>query len=450
MTLSIEAAARDVGDELALIAGGERISFSDLAKRVAVVRAELRVTRAGVGQPFVLRAKPQLDTLLTVYALVEEKIPFAPIHPRLTEVEATALTSGLESLDKNRVIDDRVLAIVFTSGTAGKSKGAILDRSAFEASATASAANLPWKKNERWLLCMPLAHVGGLSIVTRCLMGRRTVVFQPKFDADAVLSAIANGDVTRVSVVPTMLFDLLALDRDNHLAKLETVLLGGAAASPKLLEESARRGIRTLTTYGLTEACSQVTTQRPRDPRVLESGSGHALRGTEIRITKPDGTLCEPAEIGSISIRGATMMRGYVGAPSLDGKFFDTGDVGAMDTNGTLHVASRRRDVIISGGENIYPLEVEAALTACTGIDAAVVFGVSDERWGESVAAVLVVGENFDETRAAEELATKLARFKCPRKIAVTSALPKSEGGKVARAEVEKSFISRLKTWRSF
>lgn len=448
MSLSIEDAARENGDAIALVADGQSFSFRVLAGKIAPLRSQLRELR-DASKPFVLRARPTLETILTVYAHLEEKIPFVPIHPRLTDAEASALIADIESLDKNRAIDDRTLAVVFTSGTSGKSKGAILDRSAFEASANASAANLPWRENDSWLLCMPLAHVGGLSVVTRCLMGRKTVVFHPKLDADVVLTEIAKGDITRVSVVPTMLFDLLAKDRDNHLAELETVLLGGAAASPKLLEECARRKVRALTTYGLTEACSQVTTQRPRDPQTLEAGSGHVLVGTEIKITNDSNDLCKPGEIGSISIRGKTLMRGYVGASSLDGKFFDTGDVGALDERGALHVASRRRDVIISGGENIYPLEVEGALTACTGVDAAVVFGVTDERWGETVAAVLVAGENFDEARVAGELVTKLARFKHPRKIAVVTELPKSEGGKVARAEVEKRFISQLKTWRN-
>jgi o-succinylbenzoate---CoA ligase len=449
MSLSVEGAAREMGDRPALVADGQTFSFRDLVEKIAPMRREFRENHDGTGRPYVLYAEPTLDTVLSVYAFIEEKIPFLPIHPRNTPAENLNIIVDLESACKNSPIDDRTLAVVLTSGTSGKSKGAILDRSAFEASANASAANLPWQKNDRWLLCMPLAHVGGLSVVTRCLMGRSCVVFHPKFDADLVLATIARGDITRMSVVPTMLFDLLARDHDNHLSKLETVLLGGAAASPKLLEECAKRRVHALTTYGLTEACSQVTTQRPRDPKILEAGSGHPLSSTEIKITKDGATPCKPAEIGSISIRGATLMRGYVGAEPLDGKFFDTGDVGSLDEHGRLHVASRRRDVIISGGENVYPLEVEAALTACTGIEAAVVFGVSDERWGETVAAVLVVGEHFDEARAGEELATKLARFKCPRKFAVTSALPKSEGGKVARAEIERSFISRLKTWRN-
>ncbi len=449
MSLSIEAAAREVGDQVVLVAGDEHFSFHDLAEKIAPMRRQLRETQHKGGRPFLLRAEPHLDTVLRVYALVEEQIPFVPIHPRFTDAEVSALTRDLESLDKNRAIDDRTLAIVFTSGTSGKSKGAILHRSAFEASARASAANLPWNENDRWLLCMPLAHVGGLSVLTRCLMGRKAVVFHPKFDADRVLATIAKSDVTRVSVVPTMLFDLLTKDRDNHLAKLETVLLGGAAANPKLLEECAQRKIRVLTTYGLTEACSQVTTQRPRDPKFVELGSGCPLRGTEIKITGADGSASKPAEIGSISIRGATLMHGYVGGPPVAGEWFDTGDVGSIDELGRLHVAARRRDVIITGGENVYPLQVEAALLSCTGVEEAVVFGATDERWGEIVAAVLVVGKSFDEHHAAVELRAKLASFKHPRKIAIMNELPKSEGGKIARAEVERSFIFRLKTWRN-
>jgi O-succinylbenzoic acid--CoA ligase len=295
---------------------------------------------------------------------------------------------------------------------------------------------------------MPLAHVGGLSILTRCLLGRQAVVFQPRFDVDAVLAAVARGDVTRVSLVPTMLFDLLERDRDNVLERLDTVLLGGAATAPTLLEECARRKIRVLTTYGLTEACSQVTAQRPHDPTRVELGSGHALLGTEIAITRENGDACDPAEIGSIRVRSATLMRGYIGEDPLSG-FFDTGDVGAFDESGALHVASRRNDVIITGGENVYPLEVEAALLACRGVAGAVVFGIANERWGEEVAVVVAVEKDFDEARVQNELRAKLAAFKTPKKIAVVSELPKSENGKISRAEAVRRFTPELRTWRS-
>jgi o-succinylbenzoate---CoA ligase len=279
-------------------------------------------------------------------------------------------------------------------------------------------------------------------------MGRTCVVFHPKFDADAVLADIARGDITRVSLVPNMMFDLLARDRDNVLSKLATVLLGGAATAPTLLEECARREIRALTTYGLTEACSQVTTQRPHDPTRVERGSGHALLGTEIAITRENGDACDPAEIGSIRVRSATLMRGYVGENPLTG-FFDTGDVGSLDENGALHVASRRKDVIITGGENVYPLEVEAALLACHGVAGAVVFGIANERWGEEIAVVVAAEKDFDEARVQIELRAKLAAFKTPRKIAVVNELPKSENGKISRAEVVRRFTSQLRTWRS-
>jgi len=476
MSFSVTDAAADAGSEPALVIDGEAISFSTLERQVAPARLALRSLvppdhhARSASEIVALRAAPRLGTLLAVYALLEEGIPFVPIHPRLAAVEAEQLVADLSiehtldiatlasfeeksletmSIDKYRVDGDRTLAVMFTSGTSGKSRGAILSRSAFEASARASAANLPWRPNDRWLLCMPLAHVGGLSIVTRCLHGRQAVVFHSKFDVEAVLRSIGSEGITRVSLVPTMLFDLLASDRDNLLAKLDTVLLGGAATAPALLEECARRNIRALTTYGLTEACSQVTTQAPRDPGSVVLGSGRPLAGVEMQITRADGSGCEPGEIGSISIRGASLMRGYVGEAPIANSFFDTGDMGSFDENGALHLASRKKDLIISGGENVYPLEVEAALLACEGVEGAVVFGAPDARWGEQVAAVIVAGSTFDEERAHVQLRRSLAAFKLPRALVIARELPKSEGGKIARAEVVRLFTSSLRPWRS-
>src|SRR6185437_8373891 len=179
---------------------------------------------------------------------------------------------------------------VYTSGTTGRPKGAVLSRRAFVASAAASAANLGWRDDDRWLVCMPLAHVGGLSILTRCLAAGRTVVLEPRFDPDAVLAAIDRERVTLLSVVPTMLTALLERPAASALSRLRALLLGGAAAPFSLLETCARRGIPALATYGLTEACSQVTVQRLAQPLRAVPGSGQPLPGVEIRIARPDGT----------------------------------------------------------------------------------------------------------------------------------------------------------------
>ena len=141
-------------------------------------------------------------------------------------------------------------------------------------------------------------------------------------------------------------------------------------------------------------------------------------------------------------------MRGYLGhAPLADGRF-DTGDMGVLDERGALHVVARRTDLVVTGGENVYPLEVEAALAACTGVAGAVVFGVEHERWGHEVAAAIVAGEAFDEARVRAELETKLAGFKRPKKIVIVPSLPLAPSGKIARAEVVKTFGAAVRPWR--
>ena len=146
--------------------------------------------------------------------------------------------------------------MIYTSGTSGRPKGAVLTHGAFAASAAASERNLGWEHPDRWVAALPIAHVGGLSVLTRCLRAGRPVVLLPRFDADAVLAAVRSGG-TLVSVVPTMLRALLEADRDNVLARARALLVGGAACPPELLAESAARGVRALATYGMTEMCSQ-------------------------------------------------------------------------------------------------------------------------------------------------------------------------------------------------
>ncbi|AUX42033.1 O-succinylbenzoate-CoA ligase [Sorangium cellulosum] len=471
---------------------GDALTFGDLAPAVAATCA--RLARAGVGQGarVALVAPNALGTVIAIHALLALGAVLVPIHPRLTDGEARVLIDDarpdvvLREPELAALVGEAAaglaarrdgapraaeapgvrppdpsgdLAIVYTSGTTGRPKGAVLPRRAFLAAAEGSAANLGVRDDDRWLLCLPLCHVGGLSIVTRCLLARRAVVLAPRFDPAAVLASILRDRATLLSVVPTMLLALLEADRDNVLARLRAALVGGAGAPARALDECARRGVPALTTYGLTEACSQVTVQRPRDPRAREPGSGAPISGVELRIggAGSDG-------VGRVEIRGPVLFRGYFRGPErapelpVDGAgWFSTGDLGALDAAGRLHVAARRTDLIVTGGENVYPAEVEQVLESCAGVAGAVVFGVPDERWGHVVAAAIVpdrappsgpsdgapLPPALVEALAAA-VAARLAPHKRPRRLCAAAALPLTAAGKLDRAGAAERFAAAL------
>jgi O-succinylbenzoic acid--CoA ligase len=465
--LGLSLAAREAPDHPALIASGVTYSFAELAARAAGFRAWLVQQGIGPGQRVALRAQNSVDTVVAIHALIDLGATLVPIHPRLTPAEADVLLAdAVPSLTllapEAREIAaapepashpaSLPLALIYTSGTTGRPKGAVLSRRAFLAAASASAENLGWSTNDRWLCAMPLCHVGGLSILTRCLLARRAVILEPRFDPDAVLAAIPRERATLLSVVPTMLQALLDRDAGNVLSRLRAILVGGAGAPFALIEESARRGIPALTTYGLTEACSQVTVQRLRAPHRALRGSGVPLAGTEVRIARPDGSTAATGEVGRILVRGPTLMDGYYRGPDRDPDptrdaegFFDTGDLGERDAEGTLFVHTRRSDLIVTGGENVYPLEVEQRLEAVAGVRRALVFGVPDARWGQIVAAALELLPGASLDAVGEAAAASLAPHKRPRLACVVEALPLTGSGKLDRTRLVDRYGAALR-----
>jgi O-succinylbenzoic acid--CoA ligase len=470
--LSVFAAAREAPARDALVWEGAAWSYARLAEAVAGARDTLRARGVEAGSRVALRADNSPATVCALLALMELGATAVLLHPRLTEAEAQAQrddAAPLLSLAPDAVPaaapvpvasrwpDALPLAMLFTSGTSGRAKGAVLSRGSFLASARASAANLGWRDDDRWLLTLPVCHVGGFSVLTRSLIARRCVVLLPRFDAAAALASVVRDRATLLSVVPTMLRALLDADTTGALSRLRAVLVGGAATPLALLEACAARRVRALTTYGLTEACSQVTAQRlpPHgSPFVALPGSGPALDGVDLAITRDDGSDAAVGEVGRIRVRGPSVMTGYRGHPPLDGAWLDTGDLGCFDAERSLHVAARRTDLIVTGGENVYPAEVEAALCALPGVRAAVVFGEADDVWGQRVAAAIVRDRTTDARDDGAWLAATwpavtaaVAPHKRPRRVCVLESLATRATGKVDRAAVARDAAPRLRAW---
>ncbi len=422
--LSIRAAAGEAGARVALVAGGRAYTYAEVA---ALVERELPglAHACGYGAAFPLVADNALATAVTLLALLELRVPALLLHPRLTADERAALVAEARRAAPGAHPDAAV--VIHTSGTTGRPRGAVLTRAALAASAAASAANLGWEPDDRWLACMPIARVGGLSILTRCLAARRTAVLAGGFDAATLPAALAGERVTLVSLVPTMLARLL----DAHPgwrppAHLRAVLVGGAEAPAALLRHAASRGVPVVLTYGMTETCSQVVAT-PYAERFAPAGcgTGRVLPPAELRVVA-----------GRIEVRGPMLMAGYLDAPPLPpSAWFDTGDLGELDARGCLTVHARRTDLIVTGGENVYPAEVERALERCPGVAAAAVFGLPDDAWGQTVAAALVVAPagapSDDDLRAF--IRARLAPHKRPRRVCRVLHLPQTAAGKLDR-----------------
>jgi O-succinylbenzoic acid--CoA ligase len=323
--------------------------------------------------------------------------------------------------------------IIYTSATSGRPKGALLSFGNHWWNAVGSALNLGLRPDDRWLAPLPLHHVGGLAILWRSVICGIPAVIHDRFDPDAANAAIDAGGVTIASVVSTMLQRMLDARGDRpYPPRLRCVLLGGGPASEALIERCLALRVPVAPTYGLTEAASQVTTLLPDEVRRKLGSSGRPLPPVEVRV-----------DDGEILVRGPTVMLGYADRPEqtaqvLRDGWLCTGDLGRVDDDGYLYVLDRREDLIVSGGENVYPAEVEAALVQHPGITDAGVVGLPDPEWGQAVAAAVVprLGARLDEASVRAFCAGRLAGYKVPRHVWIVDELPRAPGGKLLRREL--------------
>jgi O-succinylbenzoic acid--CoA ligase len=261
--------------------------------------------------------------------------------------------------------------------------------------------------------------VGGLGILVRAAIHATTVLLHERFDAGAVATALHEG-VTGVSLVPTMLGRVLEAGLERP-ALLRVALIGGGPVPPEMLQRALAAGIPVAQTYGLTEACSQVTAEEPGEG---SGTAGGALHGVELALDAG----------GEILVRGPTVAPGSADA---DG-FLHTGDLGVLDRRGRLTVVGRRSETIVTGGENVAPAEVEAALGSHPAVAEAAVFARPDPEWGERIVAAVVLRDGASATpeQLQAHVAGRLARFKVPKEVELRDALPRTASGKVRRSEL--------------
>ena len=361
-------------------------------------------------------------------------------------------------------------AIVFTSGTSGRPKGAMLTFANHFWSATASSYRLGIDPNDRWLSVLPLYHVGGLAVIFRsCLYGTAVVLHQ-SFHLDAINHSLNTQEITLISLVPTMLYRLLK-SRSHWPDSLRLILLGGAAAAPELIEQAnslPRQGIHhsqfiilqslfplVAPTYGLTEAASQVATLLPEEAVRKPGSVGKPLMFTSVKIVDGQGKELPAGEIGEFVVSGPTVMAGYFQQFTINNQHattnnqqpatIHTGDMGYLDEEGDLWVVQRRSDLIVSGGENVYPAEVEKVLRGHTAVAQACVVGIPHPEWGQQVAAMVQLkpGQAATELELLAFSREQLAGYKQPRHIMFVDELPKTASGKIARREA----ATQLKGW---
>jgi len=335
-------------------------------------------------------------------------------------------------------------SVVYTSGTTGRPKGALLTYGNHLWSATASALNLGLRADDRWLACLPLFHVGGLSILLRSVIYGTTAVIHAGFDPARVNAAIDHERITIISVVATMLQRMLDERSDRpYPDSLRCVLLGGGPAPEALLHRCAEIGVPVVQTYGLTETASQIATLSPEDALRKLGSAGKPLFGAELRIVDESGAACPPGAAGEIVVRGPSVTPGYLNHPdeteaTIRDGWLHTGDLGHLDEEGYLYVLDRRNDLIVSGGENVYPAEIEAALQAHPDVIEAGVYGVEDERWGRAPVAIVVLrnGASTDAEALLVFCRDRLAAYKTPKRIEFADALPRNAAGKLLRNQL--------------
>lgn len=460
-------AAGDDRDRPALITEGGALGYAELYRRLGHLTARVEAATRGSSGPFAVLTRRTERIARALYWALYSGRPLLPLDPDrrgISELMADCtidqvfvdpelepeLPGGGERLpadwldraDGDAIAPPRssreqaVCLYTATSGTrSARPRAAMLTGANLAAAVEASRSRIPLGPGDRWLACLPLFHIGGLSILLRCLRAGACVVLHEGFDVARVWAALTDNEITQISLVPAMLSRLLDQSDDSPPPeRLRVALVGGGPLSNSLARRAHRAGWPLCATYGLTEAASQVATHCGLSDFWQADDMGPALPGTRLEIVDEQG-LPAPG-VGRIRICGPTVMTGYAnpaGAKGMglhDGGFVSA-DLGFLDRQGHLRLLGRADDLLVSGGETIHPAEVEQRLMACPGVEDVGVSARADPIWGDLLVALVVGNISPDRIHAwaRQHLGPRLR----PRELVLVEALPRNALGKLDR-----------------
>jgi o-succinylbenzoate---CoA ligase len=430
--------AQSCPERTALVTEAASVTYAELEAEATWVARRLAAFGVRRGATAALTMHPRREEVVLLHALMKLGAIAMPLSPQLTDSEReTVLASERPAVDLNDAAEltqteadlpllgehdmDDLQCYILTGGSTGEPRQVGLTYGNFLFSAVGSAFNIGVEPADRWLCCLPLSHVAGLSIVLRSVIYGTTAVLLDGFDTDQVASTLTSGGITVLSLVPTQLLRLLEAGAD--LSTPRAILIGGGPVPEGALEEALDRGGTVVQTYGMTETCSQVTTLSPEDARRKVGSAGRPLLTTHVRI-----------EGDEILVQGPTVSHS---ALDPDG-WLHTGDLGHIDEEGFLYVTGRRSEMIVTGGENVMPAEVESVILAHPAVADVAVFGRPDPEWQEAVCALVVLAEGAEggDEELREHCRGSLAGFKVPKQIDFVAELPRSPTGKLLRGEL--------------
>ncbi|MCP3667945.1 MAG: AMP-binding protein [Gammaproteobacteria bacterium] len=428
--------------QMALSWRGECLNFQSINFSARSLADRLASRGVKAGEVIMVESSDPLRITSMVYATLYLGVALMPLNPKMQPQWREALIQQLgcgwlftDSMDSivpigsSEPIDaiDSPQLVIATSGTSGKPRGVMLSAGALAASARSGSERVGLVAGDCWLNPLPLYHIGGLSILLRTLHAGAAMVLQERFDPQSVWKVLREGTITHISLVPVMLARLLDYTDEAPPSSLRVALIGGDQLALELADRAHAAGWPLCVSYGMSEMSSQVATDcRPEAGRIA-GRVGAPLAGVEISLEK---------DSGRIRLRGEGLMLGYLNPGftpglGLDDGWLETGDLGKLDSEGNLTVVGRADEVLISGGLNIHPLEVEQMIQVCPGVDATGVSGQADPVWGDRLVVLYTgtISEEALEVWCREQMPDSMR----PRRFCRVPSLPINNMGKLER-----------------